>query len=230
LSQYNQFMKRLPILLLVMVLSACTPQQALLSSLIPDGTASVLLGHLEGVADANRRRIVELEQQGAWTELAAFADSNISGDPFSPEWRLIGGYAHAQLKDHARAADYFAEMLRLSPDDPSAYHFLAEAQRAAGQPQLALKTLDRALMVQRDNPLTWHLMGEVNSDLGRFRDAAAAYRRALSEAPRFAAAWFGLGRAALQLGRAAEAQEALAALERLQSPEAARLRALMAGA
>lgn len=223
-------MRRLPALLLAMVLSACTPQQALLSSLIPDGTASVLLGHLESVADVNRRRIAELEQQGAWTELAAFADNNISRDPFSPEWRLVGGYAHVQLQDPARASTYFAEMLRLSPDDPSAYHFLAGAQRAAGRPQLALKTLDRALMVQRDNPLTWHLIGEVNSDLGRFPAAAGAYRQVLREQPRFAAAWFGLGRAALQLGRAAEAQEALAALERLQSPEAARLRALMPGA
>ena len=219
----------LPLLLLAMVLSACTPQQALLSSLIPDGTASVLLGHLESVADVNRRRIAELEQQGAWAELASFADSNISRDPFSPEWRLVGGYAHVQMKDHARASTYFAEMLRLSPDDPSAYHFLAGAQRAAGQPQLALKTLDRALMVQRDNPLTQHLIGEVNSDLGRYPAAAEAYRQVLREQPRFAAAWFGLGRAALRLGRGAEAQEALAALEHLQSPDAARLRALMAG-
>jgi tetratricopeptide (TPR) repeat protein len=222
-------MKRLPVLALVTILSACTPQQALMSALIPEGTASVLLGHLEGVADANRRHIAGLEQRGAWAELAAFADSNIRRDPFSPEWRLVGGYAHVQLKDSARASVYFAEMLRLAPDDPSAYHFLANAQRVALQPQLALKTLDRALLVQRDNPLTWHLLGEVYGDLGRFAEAAAAYRMALREAPRFAAAWSGLGRTALRLGRAAEAQEALAALESLQSPEAAKLKTLMSG-
>lgn len=224
-----RLLRRVPVLLLAAALSACTPQQALMSALIPDGTASVLLGHLEGVADANRRHIAALEQRGAWAELAAFADSNIGRDPFSPEWRLVGGYAHVQLKDPVRASAYFAEMLRLAPDDPSAYHFLAEAQRGAGQPQLALKTLDRALLVQRDNPLTWHLLGEVHGDLGRSAEAAAAYRTALREAPGFAAAWFGLGRTALRLGRAAEAQEALAALERLQSPEAARLKALMTG-
>lgn len=217
------------IFLLFLVSSvACTPQQALISALIPDGTASVLLGHLQGVEDGNRRRIVELEQQGAWGELAAFADGNIGRDPFSPEWRMIGGYAHARLGEHKRAAGYFAEMVRLSPDDPAGYHFLAEAQRASGQPLLALKTLDRALLVLRDSPLTHHLAGESNSDLGRYRAAAESYRRALRDAPGFADAWFGLGRAALQLGREDEAREALAALEQLKSPLAAELGARLA--
>ncbi|MBX3651252.1 MAG: tetratricopeptide repeat protein [Burkholderiales bacterium] len=221
-------MRRLLILLLATALSACTPQQALLSALVPDGTASVLLGHLQGVEDGNRRRIVELEQRGAWSELAAFADANIGRDPFSPEWRMIGGYAQARQGEHRRAATYFAEMVRLAPDDPAGYHFLAEAQRAAGQPLLALKTLDRALLVLRDSPLTHHLAGETNSDLGRFREAAGAYRRALRDAPGFADAWFGLGRAALELGRESEAREALAALEQLKSPLAAALGAQLA--
>ena len=224
------FFARLPVALIwVLALAACTPQQALISALIPDGTASVLLGHLQGVEDGNRRRIVELEQQGAWRELAAFADSNIGRDPFSPEWRMIGGYAQARLGEHKRAATYFAEMVRLSPDDPAGYHFLAEAQRAAGQPLLALKTLDRALLVLRDSPLTHQLAGEANSDLGRFREAAESYRRALRDAPGMAVAWFGLGRAALQLGRKDDGQEALAALDRLQSPYAETLRGLMTG-
>ena len=94
----------LVILLLLVGCAACTPQQALISALIPDGTASVLLGHLQGVEDGNRRRIVELEQRGDWQGLAAFADSNIGRDPFSPEWRMIGGYAHARLGENSRAA------------------------------------------------------------------------------------------------------------------------------
>ena len=47
--------------------TACTPQQALISALVPDGTASVLLGHMGGVADANRQRVAELEKQGEWS-------------------------------------------------------------------------------------------------------------------------------------------------------------------
>lgn len=210
------------------LITACTPQQMLLNALIPDGTASMLLSHLQSVDDTNRRRIVELEQRGAWAELTEFADVNIAKDPFSPEWRMIGGYAQLQLRDYPRAMTYFSDMIRLAPDDATGYHFLAETQRAAGQPQRAVATLDRALLVVRESPLTYFLLGEAHSDLGRFHPAAQAYRRALAMDPQLADAWFGLGRASLQLGRGADAREALAALEQMQSPRAAALRTLIA--
>lgn len=213
---------------MLLMLAACTPQQALLSALVPDGTASVLLSHLQQVEDTNRRRIIELEQQRDWAGLAKFADANIASDPFSPEWRMVGGYAQTQLRDYARATGYFSDMVRLAPDDAAGYHFLAEAQRAAGEPRRAVVTLERALLVLREPALTWHLLGEARSDLGRPRQAAEAYRRALAIDPMLDAAWFGLGRASLQSGRAADAREALAALERMRSPRAAELRGLLA--
>lgn len=206
----------------------CTPQQMLLNAIIPDGTTSMLLSHLQAVEDGNRRKVIEMEQKGDWTGLSRFADANIATDPFSPEWRMIGGYAQLQLRDYPRAMGYFSEMVRLSPDDATGYHFLAEAQRAAGEPQRAVSTLDRALLVVRESPLTHHLLGEANSDLGRFRAAAESYRRALTMDSMLADAWFGLGRASLQLGRGPDAREALAALERLQSPRAAQLQAMIA--
>lgn len=210
------------------LITACTPQQMLLNALIPDGTASMLLSHLQSVDDTNRRRIIELEQRGAWAELTEFADVNIAKDPFSPEWRMIGGYAQLQLRDYPRAMIYFSDMIRLAPDDATGYHFLAETQRAAGQPQRAVATLERALLVVRESPLTYILLGEAHSDLGRFHPAAQAYRRALALDPQLVDAWFGLGRASLQLGRGADAREALAALEQMQSPRAAALRTLIA--
>lgn len=206
----------------------CTPQQVLMQALIPDGTASMLLSHLQDVEDGNRRRIIELEQKGDWAELIRFADVNIAGDPFSPEWHMIGGYAHSRLRDYPRAMDYFGEMVRLAPDDATAYHFLAETQRAAGQPQRAVATLERALLVVRESPLTLQLLGEANNDLGRSRQAAEVYRRALALDPLLADAWFGLGRASLQLRREADVREALAALEQMRSPRAADLRGLLA--
>ena len=210
------------------LITACTPQQMLLNALIPDGTASMLLSHLQSVDDTNRRRIVELEQRGAWAELTEFADVNIAKDPFSPEWRMIGGYAQLQLRDYPRSMTYFSDMIRLAPDDATGYHFLAETQRAAGQPQRAVATLDRALLVVRESPLTYFLLGEAHNDLGRFHAAAEAYRRALAMDPQLADAWFGLGRASLQLGRGTDAREALVALEQMQSPRAAALRTLIA--
>lgn len=207
--------------------AACTPQQTLLSALVPDGTVSMLLSHLQSVEDVNRRRVAELEQKGEWGELAKFADANIAKDPFSAEWRLIGGYAQSQLRDYPRAIEYFSELVRLAPDDAVGYQFLAEAQRAAGQPSRAVTTLERALRVVRESPRTYLLLGEANSDLARYRPAAEAYRRALASDPLLADAWFGLGRASLQLGHTAEAQEALRALEQMRSPRAAELRLLI---
>lgn len=206
----------------------CTPQQILMQALIPDGTTSMLLSHLQTVEDGNRRRVIEMEQKGDWAGLSRFADTNITADPFSPEWRMIGGYAQLQLRDYPGAMAYFSEMIRLAPDDAAGYHFLAETQRAAGQPERAVTTLERALLVVRESPLTHQLLGEAYSDLGRFRPAAASYQRALALDPMRVDAWFGMGRASLQLGRAADARDALTELERLRSPRATDLRALIA--
>lgn len=225
-----RFLHRLKLLLVVLVavLSACTPQQMLVQALIPDGTASMLLSHLQTVEDGNRRKVIDMEQRGDWTGLSRFADSNISTDPFSPEWRMIGGYAQLQLRDYPKAMTYFSEMIRLAPDDATGYHFLAETQRAASQPQRAVTTLERALLVVRESPMTHQLLGEAYSDLGRYRPAAESYNRALALDPMLADAWFGMGRASLQLGRAADARDAVTELERLRSPRAAELRGLLA--
>lgn len=203
---------------LLLALAGCTPQQMLLGAVIPDGTASVLLGHLEGVAGANRQRIIELERQGDWPGLARFADANIAVDPFSPEWRLIGGYAQAQMRDFRRAADYFGEMVRLAPDDAAGYEFLAESQRAGGEPQRAVVTLERALRVVRESPRIHSLMGNAHADLGRDAEAMAAYRRALALAPQMQEAWWGYGSTALRAGRLDEAREASRALLQMGSP------------
>ena len=53
--------------------------------------------------------------------------------------------------------------------------------------------------------------------------------QALRLDPRYADAWFGLGRASLRLRRAEDVQEALRALEQMQSPRGAELRGLLEG-
>ncbi|MBX3666039.1 MAG: tetratricopeptide repeat protein [Burkholderiales bacterium] len=215
---------------LVVVCAGCTPQQMLVSALVPDGTASVLLGHLEGMADGNRTRIVELEKQGDWRGLADFAAGNMARDPFSAEWRFVAGYAQARLGDYRAASEHFGEMVRLAPDDPAAYRFLAEAQRAGGEPRRAVLTLERALRVSADSPLTLSLLGDAYGDLGRDAEALAAYRKALALAPQLETAWWGYGRTALRSGRAEDAREAARALRGLGSPRGAELERMMAEA
>ena len=216
-------------MLALLIFTACTPQQMLLNALIPDGTASVLLGHMQGVPDANRLRVAELEKQGDWAGLAKFAEDNIAKDAFSAEWRVVAGYARSQLRDYPRAIAHFSELVRMAPDDATGYHFLAETQRAAGQPERAVTTLERALLVVRESSVTFRMLGDANSDAVRYIPAVNAYRRALAIDPADAEAWFGLGRASLRLARNTDAREALRALEQMRSPRAAELRAMIAG-
>ncbi len=218
------------IFLLFLVSSvACTPQQALISALIPDGTASVLLGHLQGVEDGNRRRIAELEQLGDWAGLVRFADSNIVIDPVSPEWRLIGGYAHARQRDFRSAAHYFGEMVRLAPHDVAGYEFLAEAQRAGGEPRRAVLTLERAMRIGRESPTTYGILGNAYADLGSDAEAITAYRRALEIDPLMVPALWGYGAASVRAGRLDDARGAARVLRQAGSPLAERLDALIAG-
>lgn len=219
--------RQIPAILALLIFTACTPQQALISALIPDGTASVLLGHMQGVADANRQRVAELEKQGDWAGLAKFAEDNIAKDAFSAEWRLVAGYARSQSREYPLAIGHFSELVRLAPDDATGYHFLAQTQRAAGQPERAVNTLERALLVVRESSVTYQLLGDANSDMARYVPAVAAYRRALAIESANADAWFGLGRASLRLARNADAREALQALEQMRSSRAAELRAMI---
>ena len=215
--------------LLILLLAACTPQQMLLSSLVPDGTASVMLGNLQGIADANRRQIAGLEQREDWPGLLAFAEQNIARDPFSPEWRLVAGYASGRLGNHRAAAGHYGEMLRLAPDDPAAYRLLAGAQFAGGDPRRSARTLEQGLLAGGESALTLSLLGDVRADLGEQEAAHSAYRRALSLAPRLEPAWWGLGRLSLSMGRRDESRRAAALLREMNSPYGEALERLIAG-
>lgn len=208
------------------VLAACTPQSALLMSALPAGTVPVLLSHLQGVDDSNRRRIAELESRGDWQGLAQFAEENLARDRNNADWWLVAGYAYSQLGSHARAAQCFSEMVRLAPDDMLSWNLLAQSYRAGGEPARAVQVLNSAVLVRKDVPATWFLLGESYSDLGRFDPAAAAYREALQLNGNFAQAWFGLGRASARLGRADDFDKTVQALRRLDPALATELAAM----
>lgn len=201
--------------------AGCTPQAALVASLLPDGTVPVLLAHLERLDDTNRRRIVSLEQRRDWEGLARFAEDNLGRDAHSAEWWLVAGYAYSQAGQRARAIECYAEAVRLAPDEILGWNLLAHAQRAHGQPLQAVRTLENALLVRRDSAVTHYLLGESLSDLGRDEAAVAAYREALALDRLLVPAWAGLERAYLRLERNAEAAQAREALERIRSAPAA---------
>lgn len=197
-------------------LSACTPQAALVSALIPSGTINTLLGNLERVADDNRRRVVELDAAGRWDDMARLAEQNLAKDAANADWWLVSGYARSQAGRHHEAARAFSEVVRLEPDSPLGWNLLAQSHRALGDSERAVVVLNNALLALRDSHVTEFLLGESYSDLGRFDDAAVAYQQALARQPRFAAAWAGLARAYERSGRRAEAQQVRARIEKMR--------------
>ena len=212
------------VLVCVFMLSACTPQQALIAALIPQGTLNVMLGNLERVSDENRRRVAELEQRGDWKGLASLAERNLRDDRSNSDWWLIAGYARSQLQQHKAAAEAYEQVLRLEPDNPAGWQLLAQSYRAAGDSNRAVNVLENALLALRDSALTHYMLGESYVDLERYDEAAAAYRAAVKIEERFPAAWFGLAKAYRRLGRVAEAREAEVRLEKLDPKLAQRLR------
>jgi len=205
-------------------LGACTPAQHLLLAVLPDGTIPTLLSHLERESDTNRRRVAELEQAADWAGLVKFADDNLAKDPNNASWWLVAGYAHSRQKNHARAIDCFQEIVRLEPDVPDGWNFLAQEYRAAGDTQRAVTVLTRAQTVLRDSPVTLLLLGESYSDLGHYEPAARAYRQALDIDAGLTPAWAGLARIHLKGGRMVEAERIARAVEKSNPPLAAAIR------
>ncbi len=55
----------------------------------------------------------------------------------------------------------------------------AHRQAAAGDPQLAISSLERALRIEPDNPLLWIELGEIHESAGHFDQAAGLGHKAL---------------------------------------------------
>jgi superkiller protein 3 len=215
--------------LICALLAACGPKAAVISSLLPDGTASILLSHLEHEEDGNRRRVAELEARKDWDGLAKFAEANIAKDPHTANWWFVAGYAHSQAGRKQRAIECYGEMVRLTPDDMLGWSLLAQAYRDAKQTQRAIQVLQNAHLASAGSPETWFMLGESYSELNRDLPAAAAYREAVKMNVEFAAAWYGLGRASSRLNRRADFEQALQALQRLNPPLAKELAELRPG-
>lgn len=206
-------------------LNACTPQASLLMAVLPEGTTSVLLGQMQHVEDANRRRIVELEQRNDWQGLAAFAEENLKRDPHTEDWWIVAGYAYTKLGQHERARQCYGEVIRMAPDLELGWGLLAESYRATGESRQAIATLDRALLARPDDVRLLYLLGETYADTQRWKDAARAYQASLKSDASYAPAWYGLGLAYLSLGQTDPARDAVRALEKLDSSLAGKLRA-----
>jgi tetratricopeptide (TPR) repeat protein len=63
---------------------------------------------------------------------------------------------------------------------PAATALVAQAHRqAAGDPQLAISTIERALRIEPDNPLLWIELGELHEAAGHYEQAGGIGHKAL---------------------------------------------------
>ena len=209
--------------------AGCTPQSAFLMGLLPDGTVSALLTHVDSQNEPLKKLVYDLESRKDWNGLAKLADDNLAINRNHAGWWFISGYAHTEAKRPGRAADSFGNLVRLAPDDPYNWTLLAQSLRDSKQPQKAVQAINTAHQLRRGTPTTYYLLGESYSDLDRDLPAISAYREALHLDGDFAKAWFGLGRASARLGRTADYESALKSLNRLDPKLAKELIALRPG-
>ena len=137
-----------------MALAACTTPQSLLLSLLPDGTFLVPLSKLLGTENRNRERLLDLEERGDWAAVVATADAELQKNTQSAEWHYIRGMGEARRGNWRSAQGSFAHSVRLDPNELEGWYMLARAQVSSGERENAVRTLERALDVDRANPLT----------------------------------------------------------------------------
>ena len=175
----------------------------------------------------DRKLIADLNKKKDWAGLLRFAQANQRVDPAGYDWGVLGGYALFRLGDYPKVIAVLTPIVRSNPEDIGAWNLLGEAQRRAGQPGQATRTLERASVVGRTSFVTFFFLGEAYRDSQQLDRAVPAYREAARLSPEFAQAWYELGSASLRMGDRSEAQAALDSLQKLDPALAAKLKERM---
>jgi len=174
-----------------------------------------------------RKLISELNKKKDWAGLLRFAQGKQRQDPAGSDWPVIGGYALFRQGEYPKAIAVLGPVVQSNPEDIGAWNLLGEAQRRAGQPGQATRTLERASIVGRTSFVTFFFLGEAYRDSQRLDRAVPAYREATRLAPEFAQAWFELGSASARMGDKTQAAAALDNLKTLDPGLAEKLRERM---
>jgi len=128
----------------------------------------------------------------------------------NPDGVLRQALAFHQTGNLAEAERLYLELMRTSPRDASAPHYLGVVRAQQGRNREALALMDRALKLKPDVPEVLSNYGNVLRADGRFGESLAAYDRALTIKPDYAVA---MNRRALVLRDLDRLQDALAAAD-----------------
>ena len=135
------------------------------------------------------------------------------GDPDTLSWAcIISAFVVGDCENAIEMAD---RAVALNPNSFQAWNSRGHVYRVAGQPEEAVRTLERSIRMSPVDPrlhLTFAEMGSALIELRRFDEAIAAARKARRQNPFFSPAYRCLASAFAHLGRDDEAREAAARL------------------
>jgi tetratricopeptide (TPR) repeat protein len=177
-----------------------------------------------GTTYEEREQISELNRKKDWDGLLRFALALIREDPGGSDGGVLAGYAFLRSRDYSRAVASLSQVVKQNPEDVGAWNLLGEAQRRAGQPGQAARTLEQASVVGRTSYVTFFFLGEAYRDAQRLYQAIPAYREAVRLEPEFAQGWVELGAASAKMGNREDFARALAVLSKLDKARAEELK------
>ena len=189
---------------------------------VDDPLAWALYGR--GTTYEERDQISELNRKRDWDGLLRLALAFMRQDPGSSDGGALAGYAWLRLGDYPSAVASLSQVVKQNPEDVSAWNLLGEAQRRAGQPGQAARTLEHASVVGRTSYVTFFFLGEAYRDAQRLDQAIPAYREAVRLEPEFAQGWLELGVASARMGNQEDVAGALAMLDKLDKARAGELK------
>jgi tetratricopeptide (TPR) repeat protein len=171
-----------------------------------------------------RKLISDLNRKKDWDGLLRYAEVRQRQDPAGSDWGVVASYALFRQGAYPKAIVLLSPLVQRNPEDIGAWNLLGEAQRRAGQPGQATRTLERASAVGRTSFVTFFFLGEAYRDAQRLDRAIPAYRESTRLAPEFAQAWFELGAVSARIGNQEDVATALQVLQKLDPALAAELK------
>jgi tetratricopeptide (TPR) repeat protein len=94
---------------------------------------------------------------------------------------------------YEKAVDAFREVVRLEPDDASAWDDLGLAYGGLRQYDQAIHAYQEVIRLQPEDDDAWYNLGNTYSDLRQYDQAVRAYKEAIRLKPDNTAAWINLG-------------------------------------
>ncbi|KAA6459786.1 tetratricopeptide repeat protein [Acidobacteria bacterium AB60] len=131
--------------------------------------------------------------------------------PVSLDLLLRQGQIHHQAGHFKDAADSYRAILARNPDHPDALHYLGVVASQTGQPELALRLMQRSSELQPHNVGYLCNLALVLQNRGQLSESIQTYQRAIAIDPQATAPLLGLGAAS---SRAGQTPEAMASLQR----------------